>query len=83
MLGVRVIEFAKVVVARLNLRIVFTGVRPGSKSKSALRCCLRKIDKIAYSILLGVISLSVNLKSRDFDQYLVWFRSEFLILARY
>ena len=34
--------------------------------------CLKKIEKIAYSIVLGVISLSRNIESRDFEQYLVW-----------
>lgn len=70
--GVKVIELAKVVTARFNLHIVFTGVKPGSKSKSALRGHLRKIDKIAYSIVLGVMSLSGSVKSREFDPYLVW-----------
>ena len=36
--------------------------------------CLRskkKIDKIAYSIVLGVIFLYGSVKSRDFEQFLV------------
>ena len=30
------------------------------------------IDKIAYSIVTGVISLYGSVKSRDFEQYFVW-----------
>ena len=38
-----------------------------------LRGCLKKIDKIAYINVLGVFSLFGSLKSRDFEQNLVWF----------
>ena len=37
-----------------------------------LRSYLKKIDKIAYSIVLDVISRYGSVKSRDFEQYLVW-----------
>ena len=36
-----------------------------------LRGCLKKIDKISYSVVTGVISLSGSVKSCDFEQYLV------------
>ena len=36
-----------------------------------LRGCLKKIDKIAFSIVLGVVSLSVSGKSDNFEQNLV------------
>ena len=38
----------------------------------SLRGCLKKIDKIAFSIVLGVVSLSVIGKSGNFEQNLVW-----------
>ena len=37
-----------------------------------LRGCLKKIDKIAYSIVLGVVSLYGSGKSGDFERNLVW-----------
>ena len=40
--------------------------------KDRLRGCLKKIDKIANFFVLYVISLSVTVKSRDFERYLVW-----------
>ena len=36
-----------------------------------VRGCLKKIDKISYSVVTGVISLSGSVKSCDFEQYLV------------
>ena len=37
-----------------------------------LRGCLKKIDKIAFSIVLGVVYLSASGKSGNFEQNLVW-----------
>ena len=37
-----------------------------------LRGCLKKIDKIAYSIVLGVVSLYGSGKSGNFERNLVW-----------
>ena len=37
-----------------------------------LRGCLKKIDKIAFSMVFGVVSLSGSGKSGDFEQKLVW-----------
>ena len=50
-------------------------------SEIALRGCLKKIDKIAYFIVFGVISLSGSVKSRDFEQSLVWLGLNSPILA--
>ena len=36
------------------------------------RGCLKKIDKTALSIVLGVVSLSASEKSGDLEQNLVW-----------
>ena len=34
--------------------------------------CLKKIDNVAYSTVLVIISLYGSPKSRDFEQYLEW-----------
>ena len=39
---------------------------------SSLRGRLKKIDKIAFSLVLGVISLTGRGKSGDFEQNLLW-----------
>ena len=46
--------------------------------------CLKKIDKTALSIVLGVVSLSGNGKSGDLEQNLVWLglNSKFLRVPR-
>ena len=46
-------------------------ISPSDTDRYGLRRCLKKIDKIAYSFVLGVIYLSESVKSRDFEQYLV------------
>ena len=38
----------------------------------SLRGCLKKIDKIAFSLMLGVVSLFGSGKYGDFEQKLVW-----------
>ena len=37
-----------------------------------IRGCLKKIDKIANSFVLGISLISGSVESRDFEQYLLW-----------
>ena len=40
--------------------------------ENGLRGCLKKIDKIAFSLVLGVVSRSGSRKSGDLEHNLVW-----------